>query len=446
MAQTVIDLGKNKQNACVCVCVCVDWNIKCLPIESVYGTISHIKALLHSSGSNSNSNQNDDGYNFQSYDWNNWNNWKSVEGSGGGQYGGSNNQYEGRNGGNYYDNGEGENQEDYYANGEQENQDSTTVVVNQLDGTYNPYSAFDISQCDTYEHLWEYDLKISCANGDRFCDCTYAEELLYMGLLSCGESASCPDDCPVCSSCMRNICVGTPSKVIARAAESNATMAAMAFFGTVLFGVCVAFVQRKKSKGDLDENLMDTDNDTSSSSKVWMVPVNDDGLPTERSNTCKPVWLVPEIKSTEHVEDSIFPDLLEGTIDKEVKVKPKSNRKQGKAKASTRRQVSSNRREEGAGPIPVINIVENVSKQGKASTRKYVDSNRIESDEGNINNPIQIRPGIFLAPVSDEESVTSSISDSAASKSLKSSEGSSISERESMISDNRSIGTTEGEI
>jgi hypothetical protein len=248
---------------------------------------------------------------------------------------------------------------------------------------------------------------------------------------------------------MQNICVGTPSKIIARAAESNATMAAMAFFGTVLFGVCVAFVQRKKNKGDLNENLMDTDNDTSSSSKVWMVPVNGDGLPTESSNTCKPVWLAPEIESTGHVEDSIFPDLLEGTIDKEVKVKvkPKSNRKQGKAKASTRRQVNSNRKEEGAGPIPIINIEENISNQRKASTRKYVNSYRREKDEGNINNPIQIRPGIFLAPVSDEESITSSISDSAASESLESSEGRSIiSKGERMISDNRSIGTTEGEI
>jgi len=359
--------------------------------------------------------QNDDGHNYQSY---NWNNWKTVEGSGEDQYD-YNNQYEGRN-------------DEKDANGEQQNQDDVTVVVNKLDGTYNPYSAFDISQCDTYEHLWKYDLQISCADGDRFCECTYTEELVYMGLLLCSEVARCPDDCPICTSCMKNVCIGVPSRIVARGIESNPTMAAMAFLGTVLFAFCFVFVRRGKKTGDLDESLMDTtDSDTSASGNIWMVPVNEDGLPTEGSKTCRQVWLAPDIKATEHIHDSIFPDLLKVISEKKMNRKPKSY--PGQDKASTKRNVNSKGKEKRAGIIPITN------------------------DTGNTTTK-ELRPTLWLAPVSDE-SVTSSISDSAASGSLESSEGSSSSNSsssssssssttrsESVISDNRSIGTMEGEI
>ena len=293
---------------------------------------SHIKVLLESG----NSDQQQNSGNYKSYyNWGIWNNWQVVEEEQDyyftddgyltqewQQYQGRNDvddAYEGNN--NENEANDQNNQENAYDGGNdsddgaQQETQSGMVVVNQMNSGYDPYTSFDVGKCDTYAHLWTYDLLVSCADGDEYCECTFTEELMSMGLLSCSDSASCPDECGVCSNCIRSVCGQfIPSKMIAAGVESNAAIAAAAVFATVLFAACFAFRRRRKKKGLLDESLMDTENsDMSCSGRNWMVPVSDDGLPAETGESCKPVWLVPDVSTVPR--ESIFPDLLKGTID-----------------------------------------------------------------------------------------------------------------------------------
>jgi hypothetical protein len=173
------------------------------------------------------------------------------------------------------------------------------VVVSSTtnnDGTYDPYSAFNISECDTYSHLWTYDLFSTCANGQEYCECTYASELMYDGLLSCSEAVKCPGNCPICSNCMRAICGDlVPEGGVAVGVGNYGTIPAAAFFATIILAACCILARslgRKGCSNDLEEGLMDTDSESSVGKKHWMVPVQG-GLPSEKGDTMKPVWLAP---------------------------------------------------------------------------------------------------------------------------------------------------------
>ena len=71
------------------------------------------------------------------------------------------------------------------------------MVVEQLEDEYNPYAAFDIGNCDTYSHLWTYDLFASCATGEASCQCIYTAELMAMELLTCSEIDKCPEEASI---------------------------------------------------------------------------------------------------------------------------------------------------------------------------------------------------------------------------------------------------------
>lgn len=51
---------------------------------------------------------------------------------------------------------------DLQTSGSDQTQD--IVVTSMADGM-DPYEAFDISQCDTYQDLWAWDVMMSCGNG-----------------------------------------------------------------------------------------------------------------------------------------------------------------------------------------------------------------------------------------------------------------------------------------
>ena len=268
------------------------------------------------------------------------------------------------------------------------NQDET-IVVTQLNSGYDPYMAFDVGNCDTYAHLWTYDLLVSCTDGDQYCECTYTEELMRMGLLSCSDEASCPDECGVCSNCIKSVCGQfVPSKFIAMEIHNNAAIASVVLLGTtlLLLTLVIAVRRRRKDKnGKLKESLMDT------IEKTWMVPVSEeDGLPTENGETCKPVWLAPDVSTIP--EKPLFPDLLKSTFDEDT------NTSSGSRKTPSKKKVSC-RKESGIELSPV--------------------------GSGEPDSPRRHHPGPWLVP-SSNASVPSSISNSTAS--------------------GRSIGTLEGEI
>lgn len=72
----------------------------------------------------------------------------------------------------------------------------------------SPLRYFNISECGTYSNIWVWDLALTCENSDvtslESCACTSADILYQYGEVDCpgSDSPSCPDNCPVCNTCM----------------------------------------------------------------------------------------------------------------------------------------------------------------------------------------------------------------------------------------------------
>jgi hypothetical protein len=168
--------------------------------------------------------------------------------------------------------------------------------VTNLNGAVDPYEAFNIAQCDTYQDLWAWDVMMTCGegNGSEECACTFAEELMEMERFSCEDE--CPQGCTICNNCLRILgCLNVPAGAIAAGVGDGRTIPAAALF-TVLFGIsfCVA-CKRNRGKSDanrLGDRLMDTESERSDEGKVWMVPV-DSELSVEHGGSRQPVWLIP---------------------------------------------------------------------------------------------------------------------------------------------------------
>lgn len=186
--------------------------------------------------------------------------------------------------------------------GEAKNYNNNVVVVSS--STYvdssvaDPYTAFDIATCNSYSHLWTYDLLTSCGSGNgngqvTTCQCTFAQELMYRGLLSCSDARHCPNDCPVCSDCLNLLCGSSTSsgRIAASVGGSGAAIPIAAMALTLLCGASYIAIRRmnQKGNGSLGESLVEMKNHEN-----WLVKVNDDGLPEERGSSFKPVWLAPQ--------------------------------------------------------------------------------------------------------------------------------------------------------
>jgi len=225
-----------------------------------------------------------------------------------------------------YENGD----DDAYNNvnddaGQQQQEDDGVVVVDEQDSGYDPYQAFDIGKCDTYSHLWTYDLFVSCADGNEYCECTYAIELMRKDLLSCSDLSQCPEECGVCSNCLHSVCDNfLPSQLVASGADmKNGTSAIVtaAVLGTALLATCVALKRRSGSGWDEDKQERLVDTESSYSSQNWSVVLDNQGLPAEDQTKgknkkdkpeSKPVWLAPDVSTIP--SKPLFPDLLKGSI------------------------------------------------------------------------------------------------------------------------------------
>lgn len=139
------------------------------------------------------------------------------------------------------------------------------------DSDYNPIEDFDIQVCDTYENLWIWDLAISCNNvtmedgsiaamNGSSCSCSFAEELVSSGLLTCKDASSCPDDCSICSTCLRLLgCnVDGPPLVIQYLSRPLVMYIVGAALALLLFALIAHYSRKKwKPEGDsLNQNLL----------------------------------------------------------------------------------------------------------------------------------------------------------------------------------------------
>ncbi len=228
------------------------------------------------------------------------------------------------------------------------------MIVETPSDNYSPYAAFDIGKCDTYSHLWTMDLIISCEGGEEFCKCTFTENLMSQGFLTCDDVSKCPSECGVCASCMHSICnPPLPTSVVARGFRANPGLSLAAIATTILL---VAFVvQMRKGSGDgiLNESLMD-ENGIPYKKRDWRVLLGKNGLPTDRKfwkGKKSKVWLVPDLSTVPN--KALFPDLLE-----------KGEKVETAERSEPKKQKKSRN--------PVIVTSSNVSVQSSLSSRDGV--------------------------------------------------------------------------
>ncbi len=275
--------------------------------------------------------------------------------------------------------------DDGYQNDEDDAAQAEAVVIEELVDDYDPYAAFDIGKCDTYSHLWTYDLFSSCSDGDQYCECTYAEELIGRGLLSCSDLSLCPSECGVCSTCLHSICDEyLPSQLIVSGFKSNQGYALAAVITTVVLAAWVNNKRKRPKGGILGESLMDDDG-IPYAKRDWKVRIGKDGLPTEKKSWRAKklqVWLAPDV-STIPKRQPLFPDLLPNPDEKNKKQKVmEMSDVAGSKKRSKRRHM--------AAPVIVtsdkVSVASSLSYGGVdengLSTR--LDSESLHGFEGDI--------------------------------------------------------------
>ncbi|KAG7364132.1 hypothetical protein IV203_037334 [Nitzschia inconspicua] len=144
----------------------------------------------------------------------------------------------------------------------------TNEDVSQGNSNYDPMTDFDVTQCETYENLWLWDLSLSCNASNinaslRGCNCSFAAELMESAYLSCEDAARCPRKCPICSTCMSILgCDIYPENpLISEMFSSNFfllfyVIAAAAALVIIMIAVYYSR-NRRHTNGDLKKSLMD---------------------------------------------------------------------------------------------------------------------------------------------------------------------------------------------
>ncbi|GKY92040.1 hypothetical protein MPSEU_000175600 [Mayamaea pseudoterrestris] len=126
---------------------------------------------------------------------------------------------------------------------------------------YDPYDDFDLEQCDSYENLWLWDLSLTCKNTKSLdaCECSYAEELLFEGTISCEDFSRCPSDCAVCRTCFQLMgCVKSYHDTSSTSPGGFAGMLVGAGVFVVVGGIGYCCMMRRKRDGssELGAHLM----------------------------------------------------------------------------------------------------------------------------------------------------------------------------------------------
>ena len=148
--------------------------------------------------------------------------------------------------------------EDEMAEGEAEGEERDQEAE---DNGFDPYTDFDLEQCDTYENLWLWDLSLTCKNSKSLdgCECSYAEELLFEGTISCDDFSLCPSECSVCRTCFQLLgCVKSHHEASALSSGGGYAGVLVGAMMFVLVGGAGYYIMRRRRKdsGDLGIHLM----------------------------------------------------------------------------------------------------------------------------------------------------------------------------------------------
>jgi hypothetical protein len=103
-------------------------------------------------------------------------------------------------------------------------------------------------------------MSLSCEDSYTLtdCNCTFAEELFGAGLLTCDDADNCPDDCPICSTCLVVMGCKDPSQSRADNVPTSIILyiVAGAVGSLILFLFCYHTRRRKQEEVGLKSKLI----------------------------------------------------------------------------------------------------------------------------------------------------------------------------------------------
>ena len=181
------------------------------------------------------------------------------------------------------------------AGGNGDNNDDST------NSSEDPTANFNIGNCDTYSGLWMWDLSLTCDNVNTLdnCECSFAEELMDEGMLSCDDVSKCPSSCGVCMTCMRLLgCTNEQQQQGATTSSASSNIIpyviAAAISVILIAGVAYAVSQRRrKEDSSLGEHLVDEE--AGSEPNVFLAPTDSAAFDasTPPLSGATRVWLAP---------------------------------------------------------------------------------------------------------------------------------------------------------
>jgi len=132
---------------------------------------------------------------------------------------------------------------------------------NRNGGTKNdPYTSFNISNCNSYKDFWLWDLSLTCQNSNlKACQCVTASNLMAMGKLSCPDGSAkapyCPKDCSICQTCLSMlncktpVAPTTPTTKVAQAVKGTSAMPFLIAVAVgILMGVAATYIHKMRQR------------------------------------------------------------------------------------------------------------------------------------------------------------------------------------------------------
>ena len=135
------------------------------------------------------------------------------------------------------------------------------------------------------------------------CDCTFAEELMSKGLLTCDDAESCPDDCPICSTCLMVLGCKEPARSRSDNMPPSAILyiIAAAVVSLIVFLLCYHTRRRKQEEDHLKSKLIAGGHEGDS----YVPPQTDLGAPPFKPPSHAPAQFQPS--SDAAAAGGIFP-------------------------------------------------------------------------------------------------------------------------------------------
>jgi hypothetical protein len=134
---------------------------------------------------------------------------------------------------------------------------------------------------------------LTCESEDSLyeCECTFAEELAYLNILSCDDVIHCPNQCPICNTCFHLMgCFKNSNHASASRRNNSLYMIAVALILIFAVGYYIVRKRRAKKNGELGQYLMEDDQ------HHFLYALQRPSAPPGAATVAEsPVWLAPEI-------------------------------------------------------------------------------------------------------------------------------------------------------